>query len=132
MRRTPQRTQAAPDADRLVFHHYRAFTLRELKWSQMLQVARLERRFRIQPVGDLIRELDIPQGDQCQAILRTYVHATAAQDAFGSMLFVAIKNRINPALQTPRSFAPRLFLGEPGLHFHDAGASIQRQNGHSD
>ena len=94
----------------------------------MLQLARMQRRLGFEPGFALFRELKLAQRHESQAILGADIHATAAENAFGAVLFVALENGIDPALQAARSFAPSLLLREARFDFGDAGAAVDRQN----
>src|SRR2546428_4649036 len=76
-----------------------------------------------------IRKAELAQRHQLQAVLRANIHTSAAEDALGAMLFVALKNRVDPALQAARGLAARLLLGKSDLHLCDSGTPVDRQDG---
>ena len=89
------------------------------------------RKLRGQAGAVSLRELELAQGNELQAIFRADIHAAAAEDALGAVGFVALENRIDPALQATRRFPPGLLLGEAGFDFGDAGAPVEGDHRHS-
>ena len=73
-------------------------------------------------------DAQLAERHKLQAIFRADVHAAAAKDALRAFGFVAVENRIDPALEAAGSFLASLFLGVADLHFRHARAALQAES----
>src|ERR1700686_1374577 len=87
---------------------------------------------RVELLSRFIGKRKLTERNELQAVLRTNIHAAATQDALGSFGFIAFENRVDPALQAARGFAPGLLFREANLDFSDAGAALQGNYRHAE
>ena len=89
LHRTALSAQPAADANGFILHHDGAFGGGQLARGEVLQINLAEpgllRKARFRFLG----KLELAQWHKLQAILRTNVHAAAAQNAFGAVLLGA-------------------------------------------
>src|SRR5262249_54522422 len=71
----------------------------------------------------LLRDVEVLEGNNVQAVLRADVHAPAAQNAL-----LGVVDRLDVADQAPRRLDPRLFLAVSRLDFGDPGAAADIQS----
>ena len=74
-------------------------------------------------------ELNPVQRNQLQAILRTNIHAAAAEHAVGAVLLAAFENGVDVALQAALRLRHGFLLGVAKFDLGHAGAAIERQHG---
>src|SRR5690242_14785875 len=121
MGRTAFRAEPAADADRFVLDHHGTLARGEFGSHQMLQMNLLDRGVSLKTSHSGLRKLELLQRNELQAVLGANIHASAAKNAFGAVLFIAFGDGVDPALQATRGLTARLFLREASLYFRDSG-----------
>src|SRR6266567_8821675 len=70
------------------------------------------------------RNCQLAERYQLQAILRTDIYASAAQNTFRTGRLLTFKDRIDPTLQTASGLAARLVFAVACLNFHHARPAV--------
>src|SRR5581483_9567181 len=123
--------ETTPDAARFIFDHHRPCNLCRTQFfrrdSAQLNFVGIAATRNV--AQHRLREFKTFKRNQFEALFRTHIHAAPAQNAFCTVDFITLKNRVDPAVKAALRLLHGGLLIEADLHFGQAGPSFQWQHG---